>query len=133
MLKKNVGYFLYPYLIRSDVVGLIKKFELGSYEKRLKVGAVERPHYGYCVYQAAALAKNLGYERISVLEFGVAGGNGLINLEYHASEVSKIFSIDIEIYGFDTGEGLPEPLDYRDLPYHWKAGFFKMDIPKLQT
>lgn len=44
-----------------------------------------------------------------------------------------MLTIDIDIYGFDSGEGLPEPLDYRDLPYHWKKGFFKMDVPRLRA
>lgn len=112
---------------------LINTFNLGSYEYRVKIGAVERPHYGYCVYQAAKLGKLLGYNRISVLEYGVAGGNGLVNLEYHARKASKCFSIGIDVFGFDTGKGLPEPMDYRDLPYHWKKGFFEMDITRLQA
>jgi hypothetical protein len=112
---------------------IYRKLRPRPYEQRVQLGEVERPHYGYCVYNAAVLAKKLGYPRISVLEFGVAGGNGLINLEYHAAEVSKLLSIEIDIYGFDTSEGLPEPVDYRDLMYHWKQGFFKMDVPKLKS
>ena len=110
----------------------VHKHEIGSYEYRLGLGAVDRPHYGYCVYHAAELAKKLGIPRISVVEFGVAGGNGLVNLEYHAQEIEKCLSVGIEIYGFDTGEGLPKPQDFRDLPYHWKQGFFRMDVPLLE-
>jgi len=112
---------------------IIKKFQIGSYEWRLKMGTIERPYYGYCVYNAALLAKKLNYKRISVLEFGVAGGAGLLNLEYHAEKISELFGIEIDIYGFDTGEGLPDPVDYRDLPYHWQKGFFKMDVFQLQS
>jgi hypothetical protein len=92
---------------------------------------VERSHYGYCVFQGAILAKRLGYKRISVIEFGVAGGRGLLNLESHVEEISKEVGIEIEIYGFDTAEGLPSPEDYRDLPYCWKKEFYKMDFEKL--
>jgi hypothetical protein len=106
-----------PYPSRTLVKKLIQILRIGSYEERVLVGAVDRPHYGYCVYQAASLAKRLGYQRISVLEFGVARGAGLV----------------IYIYGFDTSVGLPEPLDYRDLPYHWKKGFFSMDLPRLRA
>jgi hypothetical protein len=122
-----------PFLLRALTKKIIHKFNIGSYEQRVSIGAVDRPHYGYCVYNAAVLARKLGYRRISVLEFGVAGGSGLLNLEYHAREIKKKLGVDIEIYGFDTGEGLPEPLDYRDLPYHWKKGFYKMDVPALQA
>jgi len=112
---------------------IVKTLKLFPYETRLEYGAIERPHYGYCVLQAARLAERLGHKAISVIEFGVAGGNGLYNLEMHAAEVTKLTGIEIQIYGFDTGSGLPAVLDYRDLPYHWKPGFFKMDVEKLKA
>ncbi len=133
MIRKLRALILNPYPLRTVAIKIIKDFKIGSYEQRLKLTAVDRPHYSYCVYNAAALAKKLGYSRISVLEFGVAGGSGLVNLEYHAQEISKLLAIDIDIYGFDSGKGLPEPIDYRDLPYQWKEGFYKMDIPKLRA
>lgn len=132
MLQKLRDLILDPYPLRTVAKQIIKKFELGSYEERLKLGAVSRPDYGYCVYQGAVLAKKLGYKRISVLEFGVAKGNGLMNFEHHAAEAERLLGVEIDIYGFDTGEGLPEPEGYRDLPYHWKKGFYKMDVPQLQ-
>jgi hypothetical protein len=91
-----------------------------------------RPHYGYCVYQAARLAKSLHLPKISVLEFGVAGGNGLAELERVAREVERQFAVEIEIYGFDNGTGLPPPVDYRDLPYVWRPGFYRMDVNALR-
>jgi len=133
MNMKLTRLLLDPNPFRSAAIDLMRRFEIGSYERRLEMSAVERPHYGYCIYNAAVLAKRLGYERISVIEFGVAGGNGLLSLERHAYEVSRLLSIGVEIYGFDTGEGLPEPQDYRDLPYHWKKGFFRMDVDKLRS
>lgn len=111
----------------------MQTFNLGSYVTRLENGLVDRPHYGYCVFNGARLAKKLGYRRISVLEFGVAGGRGLLNLEFHAREVEEAVGIEIDIYGFDTGKGLPQPADYRDLPYHWQEGFFDMDLQKLRA
>ncbi|MGE3818785.1 MAG: hypothetical protein AB7I30_05070 [Isosphaeraceae bacterium] len=105
----------------------------GDYPTRLRYEAVPRPNYGYCVYHGARLAQRLGHPRISVLEFGVAGGGGLIALEDHAAEVSKVVGVEIDVYGFDTGAGLPAPEDYRDLPYHWQAGFFAMDRQALEA
>jgi hypothetical protein len=110
---------------------LVQSF--GDYESKLKLGLVPRPHYGYCLYNAARLAVKLGYAKISAVEFGVAGGNGLLNFEYHADLISKLLPIEIEVYGFDTGEGLPKPIDYRDLSYHWKEGFYKMDVKALEA
>ncbi len=128
-----MNIFLQPAPIRAAIIKMIRRARLGGYEFRLKIGAVERPHYGYIVYNAARLAQKLNHSRMSILEFGVAGGRGLLNLEYHAREVEALIPIKIDIYGFDTGEGLPRPVDYRDLPYHWKEGFFKMDVPALRS
>jgi hypothetical protein len=115
---------------RLLVQNIIQVF--GDYESKLKFGAIPRPNYGYCLYNAAKLAQRLGHTKISAIEFGVAGGNGLLNFEYHAEQVSRLIPIEIEIYGFDTAEGLPKPADYRDLPYYWKEGFYKMDVEALE-
>ena len=40
-----------------------------------------RPHYTWGLLHSAYLARSLGLPRISTIEFGVAGGNGLIALE----------------------------------------------------
>jgi len=112
---------------------LFRKFQLGKYSTRLSLNIIPRPEYGYCLFQAAKLAQKLGYKTISVIEFGVAGGNGLVNLELHATKIKEQLGIELEIYGFDTGFGLPKPTDYRDLPYHWKEGFYKVDLDKLTT
>ncbi|MGE5499693.1 MAG: hypothetical protein ACM3Q2_16595, partial [Syntrophothermus sp.] len=131
MLEKLYNILLDPFPLRTLSKAVIRKMKLGSYEWRVQAGAVDRPHYGFILYNAAVLGKKLGVKRISVLEFGVAGGNGILNLEYHAEEISKLTGIGIEIYGFDTGEGLPSPVDFRDLPYHWKEGFYKMEYSRL--
>jgi hypothetical protein len=117
---------------RRHVLGVIQRFKLGTFRDRVGVGAFERPHYAYCVYHSANLAKKLGYDAISVVEFGVAGGNGLVLLEEYAQHVAAEIGIDIQVYGFDSGMGLPPPADYRDLPYHWKPGFFRMDEDALR-
>jgi len=104
---------------------------MGQFKTRLDYDIFERPHYAFCVYHAARQAAALGIPKISVAEFGVAGGNGLVALENLIEEIEKEFGVEIEIYGFDTGEGLPAPIDYRDLPYIWKTGFYKMDQDAL--
>jgi hypothetical protein len=122
-----------PAPVRFLLRRLIKGIGIGSYRFRLAIGAVDRPHYGYIIYEAAKLASRLGQKRISVLEYGVAGGTGLLAMERHAEAVERIFPVKIEIYGFDTGGGLPAPEDYRDLPYLWQAGFFAMDQEALRA
>jgi hypothetical protein len=83
------------------------------------------------VVQGTGLAQTLGIQRISVVEFGVAGGNGLIALKDIAVRVEEIFGMKIDVYGFDTGAGLPKPTDYRDLPHFFSKGFYPMDTEKL--
>ncbi len=122
-----------PSLFRTVARILIRDRALGSYEFRYGIGALHRPNYAYLVFQAAKLAQRLGQERVSVIEFGVAGGEGLLAMESHAENIEKMFGTKIDVYGFDTGEGLPAPTDYRDLPYHWKTGFYKMDVPLLHS
>ena len=106
---------------------IIRKLKLGSFEFRLKINALKRMQYAYICFHAAKLGKKLGYKKISIIEYGVAGGQGLLILEEHIKEIEKFFDIEIDVYGFDTGEGLPDPIDYRDLPYHWKKGFYSMN------
>jgi hypothetical protein len=119
--------------VRRFIRSVIRKADIGSKKFQYEIGALTRMHYAYLVFQAAQQAHRLGRKRVSVIEFGVAGGNGLLWLERHAEWVEKIFPVAIEIYGFDTGEGLPAPQDYRDLPYHWKPGFFRMDQGALKA
>jgi hypothetical protein len=88
------------------------------------------PQYGYGVVQAAALASRLLVDSVTVLELGVAGGNGLVHLQ----ELCKHHSasgVDLRPVGFDLGDGMPTPYDHRDMPYIWQAGFFRMDQDKL--
>ena len=114
------------------LIGLWKKIPFGPFKLRLALDVFNRPHYAYCTYHAALEAKLLGINRISVIEFGVAGGLGLLDLEEVSAHVSRETNVEIDVYGFDLGTGLPNPLDYRDLPYVFQKGFYKMDIDSLR-
>jgi hypothetical protein len=133
VLQSFVRLFNDQQPLRKVIRFAIRTAKIGSPKFRHDIGAIERPNYSYLVFEAARLAHRLGHERVSILEFGVAGGSGLVILEQHAEWIEKIIPIKIEIYGFDTGEGLPAPMDYRDLPYHWKPGFFRMDQRSLEA
>jgi hypothetical protein len=93
---------------------------------------IHRPNYAWGVLQAAHLAKALGMKQVSVIEFGVAGGNGLVALDRIAEKVETLLGVNIHVYGFDTGVGLPKPTDYRDLPSLWVEGAFPMDVGRLK-
>jgi len=101
----------------------------------LKVEAdlYDRPHYAYGLSRAAQQAKALNIPAISCIEFGVGSGAGLLSLESIAAEVEAATGVRIEVYGFDTGRGLPPPEDYRDLPYLYRGGFYPMDEQALRN
>jgi len=83
-----------------------------------------------CVF----LAAKSGITNISVAEFGVAGGNGLVKLQKYSEIIEKQTGVGIQVFGFDTGEGLPSLCsDYRDHPDQWMSGDYKMNIPKLNA
>ncbi len=130
--SRAIAFAVDPHPLRTWTLWTIQRRKLGTYDWRVDLGAVERPAYAYCVREAARLAKRLKVPRISVVEFGVAGGNGLLALERHARQISESVGVAIDVYGFDTGRGLPSPADYRDLPYHWMPGFFEMDVEALR-
>ncbi len=110
---------------------LYQRWPIGSYTTRLNSGAIERPHYGWCMFNAALEAKDLGHNAMTVVEMGVAGGNGLLCLCRHRDEIQKELGIEILVVGFDTGAGLPPSTDARDLLYLWPTGSFEMDHDAL--
>jgi len=93
---------------------------------------LRRPHYVWGAVQALNLAKALGIGRVSFIEFGVAGGNGLTALESIAAHVGPEFGVDVDIHGFDAVGGMPKARDHRDLPHLWSEGFYPMDPDKLR-
>jgi len=110
-----------------------RQLPVGSVGLRVRHGIWTRPHYAYGVHAAARLARDLGLPGVTVAELGVAGGSGLVNMERTAAEISAKMGIPIDVVGFDGGQGMPSPIDYRDLPYVWKQGFYKMDVDKLRA
>ncbi len=98
----------------------------------------EAPHilrssYTWGVLHGAHLARALGISRISVIEFGVAGGNGLIALELAAEKTHQCLGVEIDVHGFDTGHGLPSPVDYRDHPNSYAESDYRMDEKTLRS
>ena len=64
------------------------KARLGSLETRVAFDAIEQPWYAFGVYSSALLAKARP-PAISVVEFGVAEGRGLVKLESLAEMVGR--------------------------------------------
>ena len=94
-----------------------------------------RPAYLLGVYAAAQEALKEQVHEISVLEFGVAGGEGLLALEHEAAAVEKETDVKIKVYGFDMGRlGLPAFIgDQRDHPDAWCPGDYPMNEEALRS
>ena len=94
-----------------------------------------RPPYLIGTLAAAQQALRQGVKAISVIEFGVAGGNGLVALQQEAEAVERATGVAIRVYGFDMGAaGLPDFIgDYRDHPDIWQPGDYPMDEARLRA
>jgi hypothetical protein len=111
---------------------IIKRLPL-SIRVKAQWDVASRPHYLLGVLAAADEAIQEGVEAISVFEFGVAGGNGLLTLQQIARAVQAETGVRIAVYGFDTGSGLPDLTgDYRDYPDHWQTGDYPMNEDALR-
>lgn len=119
-----------PFRIFSRL--FIKHFHRSIRSKALW-DAVDRPHYLMGVLQAAEQAIKEEVPEISVIEFGVAAGKGLLALEQYASAVENETGIRITVYGFDTAKGIPTLCgDYRDHPDQWRPSDYPMDESLLR-
>jgi len=95
----------------------------GSYRTKIEFDLISRRPYAFGVSKAADIFQSFRLSGpLYALEFGVAGGDGLINMARIAQKITQSTGVDIRVVGFDTGEGLPPPRDYRDHPEHYAAG-----------
>jgi len=104
----------------------------GNYRANVAFDLVVRPQYAYSILRAADQALEYGISKLTIVEFGVANGAGLINMCRLAERTTKATGVQFRIVGFDTGTGLPPPTDYRDHPEQWGTGDYPMDLIKLR-
>ena len=104
----------------------------GSVKHKIEYDLVLRQPYAYCILEAALLAKKYGIRKLTLMEFGVANGAGLLNICMIADLVTKETGVEFAVVGFDTGEGMPPARDYRDHPEKYFTGDFPVtDKDKL--
>jgi hypothetical protein len=96
-------------------------------------GVRTRPQYLWPLLHAAHAARALNLPKIAALEFGVAGGNGLLALERAAAAATELSGTEVEIFGFDSGSGMPAPVDHRDAPWLIEPTYFAMDEAALRA
>ena len=120
-------------IIKKTLNQLIEKNLISlNIATQVQLNLTKRPHYLYCLYHSALLAKKLNIKKISVIEFGVAGGNGVLFIESYIEAIKNELGVEIDIYGFDLGSGLLKPNGHQDLPYWFNENLYKMDFEKLK-
>lgn len=98
----------------------------GSFRAKVYFDLVFRPHHAFALLRAADRARQLGIRTVTSIEFGVAGGYGLLNMGRLAQRIEKVTGVKFRVIGFDTGKGLPPPRDWRDHPDFYRRGEYAM-------
>lgn len=119
---------------RVLVRALLKQLNVSA-ETRAVWELSKRPAYLLGVLTAAQQARKQDVSEISVIEFGVAGGDGLVVLQSEAEAVERETGVRIKVYGLDAGpQGLPSFIgDYRDHPDAWQPGDYPMNESALRS
>jgi hypothetical protein len=99
----------------------------GSFRERERFGLINRPNYAYGMLRAADCARYFGKTSVTVIEFGIASGAGMLTMVDLAELIQAESGIKFRIFGFDTGHGLPEVQGYKDHPEIWSPGDFAME------
>lgn len=105
----------------------------GSYRSKIAWDLVVRQQYAFGALEAADAARANGLSAVTLIEVGVASGGGLVNLATIAERVSAATGVHCEVHGFDSGTGMPPPVDYRDHPDLYGQGDFEMDADALRA
>jgi hypothetical protein len=124
---------LMNFALQPGFLALVRVFIkiFGSTPQKERFGVLHRNYYAYGMMRAARIAKNMGKQKVTVCEFGVAEGRGLLNMIKLAKLIEAAVGIKFRIVGFDNGVGLPELQGYKDHPELWVPGDFKMDKEAL--
>lgn len=104
---------------------------LGNLRAKIDFDLVVRQHTAFGLLKAADYAKDLGIDCVTVIEFGVANGAGLLNMCEIGKRVTDLTGVDFDIVGFDTGLGMPPPIDYRDHPEYFSQADYPLENKDL--
>ena len=98
----------------------------GSFRTKVAFDLIVRQQHAFCLLEAADIAVKLGIPRLTAVEFGVANGTGLMNICSIAERVTRTTGVEFDVVGFDTGAGMPPPIDYRDHPDLYGEGDYPL-------
>jgi hypothetical protein len=127
-VPKRLGRVLYERFTEPLHLNILSIFVIlfGSYKARIAFDLVVRQQYAFSLLKTAELARAQGLKSVTVIEFGVAAGAGLMNICNISRKITKITGIEFQIFGFDSGRGMPPPRDHRDHPEVFSEGSFPL-------
>ena len=102
----------------------------GSLRMRIFHDLCVRPQHAFGLLTAADEAIESGHKRVTVIEFGVADGAGLLNICALSRRIAKATGVQFFVVGFDGGSGMPPYRDYRDHPEMYQTGWYRMQDPE---
>ncbi len=103
----------------------------GSLRSKILFDLYLRPQHAFGLLTAADDALTAGHKSVTVIEFGVANGAGLLNLCALAEKITKETGVAFHIVGFDNASGMPPLRDYRDHPELYQPGWYPMEQPDV--
>ncbi len=121
----NIAKSRQSYPLHLNLMSMLSFF-LGGIRSKINYDNFRLPHYAFGILESATRAKALGIKEITVIEFGVANGRGLMAMALYASKIEKETGIKINVVGFDSGVGMPATQDYRDHPELYATGDFPL-------
>lgn len=127
-VPRRLGRVLYerlPEPLHLNILSVLVAL-FGSYKMRIAFDLVVRQQYAFSMLKTAELAKAQGLKSVTVIEFGVAAGAGLVNICNISQKITKLTGVDFKIFGFDSGKGMPPPRDHRDHPEVFSEGYYPL-------
>jgi hypothetical protein len=127
-VPRRFGRFLYERFPEPLHLNVLSAFValFGSYKMKIDFDLVVRQQYAFSLLKTAELARFQGLKSVTVIEFGVAAGAGLINICSISRKITQLTGVDFRIFGFDSGRGMPPPLDSRDHPEVFSEGSYPL-------
>jgi hypothetical protein len=87
---------------------------IGTMRQKEKYELLHRKHFAYGLLKAADVARYFGHQRVTVCEFGVAHGAGLLNICLLVEHIGPEVGVKFDVFGFDTGTGLTSVIGHKD-------------------
>lgn len=131
--EKDISYI--PVIdFERNIVDLFSR-KRAFFKQEYRNNNLQRMVYARNIWKMAEMAREIGVKEFSVIEFGVAGGNGLVAAEFYAREIARLYNLKIEVYGFDNAKGLPilkENCIQKEVPYWFYGGRYNyLDVEKI--